>query len=274
MPRAAAEISDNQSGQGKATAFAELMDVRGLGRPASAEVLITGNDPFYKTPFRVGEIVAASLAVVGVAANDIWQLRTGKRQKIEIDVGKAAATLRTVDYTLARDSSGRYVQVPFPDDVAHMISAMTQPWKTKDGRCGDPHFVLQHLADRVLGVLKCESTPDSVSAAVARWTADELEGAIASARGCGGKVRSQQEWLEHPQGKYLSARPVVEIRKIGESAPEAFYPGDRPLSGVRVLDLTRILAGPIGGRSLAEHGADVLMVDGRKTSTNTPRACT
>ncbi len=93
--------------------------------------------------------------------------------------------------------------MPFPEDVAHMIS-MTQPWKTKDERCVIPHFVLQHLADRVLGVLKCESTPESVSAAVASWNSDELEDAIAEARGCGGKIRSQQEWLNHLSGfQYL-----------------------------------------------------------------------
>src|SRR5205085_6856811 len=83
---------------------------------------------------------------------------------------------------------------------------------------------------------------------------------IAAARGCGGKVRTTAEWLAHPQGAWLAGRGPIEIVRMGDSPPEPFQPGDRPLSGVRVLDLTRILAGPISGRTLAEHGADVLMV--------------
>jgi len=119
---------------------------------------------------------------------------------------------------------------------------------------------LPNLAQRVLGLLKCENTPAGVSAAVAGWDADALEDAIEAARACGGKIRTASEWLTHPQGAYLAGRPVVEIDRIGDSLPETFHAGDRPLSGVRVLDLTRILAGPVGGRSLAEQGADVLMV--------------
>ena len=61
----------------------------------------------------------------------------------------------------------------------------------------------------------------------------------------------------------MAAKPIVEIIKIGYSEPEPLPDGDRPLSGIRALDLTRILAGPIAARTLAEHGADVLMVTAR-----------
>ena len=91
-----------------------------------------------------------------------------------------------------------------------------------------------------------------------------LEEAIAKARACGGKVRSNAEWMAHPQGQYLAKRPLIEIEKIGETAPmplPASSPTcERPLTGIRVLDLTRILAGPVAARTLAEHGAEVLMV--------------
>jgi crotonobetainyl-CoA:carnitine CoA-transferase CaiB-like acyl-CoA transferase len=73
-------------------------------------------------------------------------------------------------------------------------------------------------------------------------------------------VRTNAEWLAHPHGQALAAKPIVEIMKIGDSDPEPLPQGDRPLAGIRVLDLTRILAGPIAARTLAEHGADVLMV--------------
>lgn len=243
----------------QADAFAELMALRGLGAPAADEVAITGADPFYRTPFRVGETVAAVLAATGVAANDLWTLRTGRRQQVGVAVPEAAATLRTVDYTRARDPDGAYRHVPIPDAMTRMI-AVTQPWPAADGRCFLPHLNLPHLSARVLGVLGCENTPDAVAAAVARWQPEALEEAIAAARACGGVVRTAEEWLAHPQGAYLATRPVVEVERTADGPPEPPLAGDRPLSGVRVLDLTRILAGPVAGRTLAEHGADVLMV--------------
>ncbi len=245
-------------------AFSELMAIRGLPTPAPDHVAITGADPFFRTPFRIGETVACVLAASGVAASDLWEHRTGRRQLVAIAVAEAAASLHVVNYTQSRDADGTYRPLPPSDSMQHMMS-ITQPWPTADGRWFLPHFNLPHLERRVLGVLECESQVDSVSAAVARWNADDLESAIARARACGGKVRSREEWLAHPQGAYLATRPVVEITKIADGPPEALPPGDRPLSGIRVLDLTRILAGPTSARTLAEHGADVLMVAAEDT---------
>ncbi|HEX3487262.1 MAG TPA: CoA transferase [Micropepsaceae bacterium] len=247
-------------------AIDELLRLRDAPAIASGEVSIGGSDPFFKTPFKAGETTAASLAAIGIAANDIWEIRTGRRQKIGVAVRHAAATLRTGDYTVRRDEAGAYENIPIPAAQAHMLT-VTQPWRTKDGRYFLPHLNLPNLAERVLGVLKCENTPQGVSGAVGRWNADDLEEAIAEARACGGKIRSPSEWRAHPQGGYLAGRPVIEITRTGDAPPEAFHAGERPLSGVRVLDLTRILAGPIAGRTLAEHGADVLMV----TDENLPQ---
>ncbi len=236
----------------------ELLRLRGVPPPAG-EVAIRGEDPFFRSPFRVGEAVSAALAAVGVAANDLWELRTGRRQRVEVSLPEAAATLRTGDYTRRRDEAGEWRPIPIPTAMAHMLT-VTQPWRTRDGRWFLPHLNLPHLSARVLGVLGCESTPEAVGAAVARWDADALEEAIAAARACGGTVRTAAEWLTHPQGAHLAGRPPVEVRRIGDAPARPPGPGERPLSGVRVLDLTRILAGPMGGRTLAEQGADVLMV--------------
>jgi crotonobetainyl-CoA:carnitine CoA-transferase CaiB-like acyl-CoA transferase len=199
------------------------------------------------------------IASIGVAVTDLWEMRTGRRQKIAVDTRHAAATMRTNDFTYFRNSEGRYEPAPL-DPKMQRMRKRTQPWPTKDGRWYLPHLNLPNLSARVLGVLKCEDSPEGVRDAVAKWNADDLEEAIAEARACGGKVRSNAEWMAHPQGQYLATRPLVEIEKIGESAPEPMKPGDRPLSGIRALDLTRILAGPVAARTLAEHGAEVLMV--------------
>jgi crotonobetainyl-CoA:carnitine CoA-transferase CaiB-like acyl-CoA transferase len=239
--------------------FTELMAIRGSVPPAPGEVAITGRDPFFKTPFRIGETVAAVLAASGVAANDLWELRTGHRQRVGIDVRDAAAGLHVINYTRKLDADGNHSALPTSASMQHMAS-VTQHWPTADGGWFLPHFNLPHLERRVLDVLDCESTPVAVEQAVGRWNADDLETAIANARACGGKVRSREEWLAHPQGAYLATRPVVEITKVADGEPEALPAGGRPLSGIRVLDLTRILAGPTSARTLAEHGADVLMV--------------
>jgi crotonobetainyl-CoA:carnitine CoA-transferase CaiB-like acyl-CoA transferase len=260
-PETPAVIEPGEGGpHSPAPALAELLAVRkDAGRPDPAEVAITGADPFYPIPHRVGEATAAALAAVGVAVSDLWELRTGRRQRVEVAVAEAAASVRTADYTQQRDDAGAFDLVPRRADRARS-AALIRPWETRDGRYFLPHFTLPHLQDRVLGVLDCEPEPESVAAAVARWDADDLEQAIAEARASGGTVRTREEWLAHPQGEYLSERPVVEISRSGDALPEPLPAGDRPLSGIRVLDLTRILAGPIAGRTLAEHGADVLMV--------------
>lgn len=253
--------SNRESGPippGFSSAFGELMQLRGTA-VAEQEIQIEGTDPFFPTPYYIGESVAAALAMVGVAANDLWELRTGRRQRLKLHVNHAAATLRTVDYTEQLGQDGQWHTFPRTPTMAHMLQ-VTQPWQTQDGRWFLPHLNLPELSRRVLGVLQCEHNVEGVSSAVGRWRAEALEQAIADARACGGLIRSEEEWLAHPQGQYLAARPVVEIRKVRDSAPVPPPKGDRPLSGVRVLDLTRILAGPVAGRTLAEHGADVLMV--------------
>lgn len=242
------------------TAFAELMAIRAGAPLDPAEVTFTGADPFYRTPFRIAETSAAALAARAMAANDLWELRTGRRQTIAIDARAAAATsLSGGEETLLRGADGRFHPVPTSPAMAHMV-ALTQPWPTADGGFFLPHTNLPHLERRVLDVLACESTPSAIAAAIARRKADELEDALAAAGACGGKVRTPQEWLAHPHGAYLASRPVVEITKVAPGAPEPLPAGDTPLAGLRVLDMTRILAGPTAGLSLAEHGADVLMV--------------
>jgi crotonobetainyl-CoA:carnitine CoA-transferase CaiB-like acyl-CoA transferase len=248
--------------RGVATAFEEVMGVReafgGRGQPDAGAVTITGADPVFSTCFKIGESCAAVLAGVGVAVSDIWELKTGRRPKVSIDVRHAAAGLRSSAYMLRPGVDGTLK--PIVNKAHEAMRAITQPWPTKDGRWVLPHFGLPNLQARMQRLLGCELNPASVAKAVAKWDALDLEAAIDEARVCGGMVRSNDEWLAHPHGQVLAGKPIVEIIKIGDSDPEPLPLGDRPLSGIRALDLTRILAGPMAARTLAEHGADVLMV--------------
>ncbi len=246
-------------------ALDEVLALRGKPAPATSEVSITGQDPVLSSRFRIGDTCAAVLGGVAVAVNDIWQLKTGRRQQAAIEVRHAAAALKSSAYLQRPDATGVFRDVVSPDHEA--MRAMTQPWPTRDGRFVLPHFGLPNLKARMLELLGCEPNPQSIAQAVAKWDALDLEAAIDEARVCGGMVRSLDEWLATPHGQVLAGKPIVEIIKIGDSAPEPFPSVDhgagdehRPLSGIRVLDLTRILAGPVCARTLAEHGAEVLMV--------------
>jgi hypothetical protein len=75
-------------------------------------------------------------------------------------------------------------------------------------------------------------------------------------------MRSRDEWSDLPHAKALATLPLISIEKIGEAAPKPWPNGDRPLAGLRVLDLSRVIAGPVAGRTLAAHGADVLLISG------------
>lgn len=242
-----------------ATAFEEVMAARGKGMPEAGEVTIHGGqDPVYSTRFKIGETAAAVLGGVGVAVNDIWEMKTGRRQKVKVNVRQAAAGLGSLYYLQRPDANGVFRDVLSEEHEA--MRRITQPWPTKDGRWVLPHFGLPNLRERQLKLLGCEPTPESVAKAVATWNALDLEQAIDEARTCGGMVRTNAEWLATEHGKVLAGKPIVEVIKIGDSDPEPLPSGPRPLSGVRVLDLTRILAGPVCARTLAENGAEVLMI--------------
>ena len=240
------------------SAFDKLMAIRGLPLPEKDEVSITGSDPVLNTHFRLAATASAAIAGIGVAVNDLWELKTGRRQAIAIDAVAATAALKSKNYFQAKNANGVFENVT---DASHEANrGLTGIFQTKDGRWLLPHFGLDHLRRRMLDLLQADANIDSIAKAVAKWDALELENAIDEARVCGGMIRTNEEWLQEPHGKILAAKPVVEIIKIGDSEPEPMPAGDRPLSGIKALDLTRILAGPITGRTLAEHGADVLMV--------------
>jgi hypothetical protein len=115
-------------------------------------------------------------------------------------------------------------------------------------------------------VLGCEPEREKVQAALMQWKGEDFETAAYAAGGVVALMRSYAEWSALPQARALAALPLVSIEKIGEAPPKPWPQelsnGDRPLSGLRVLDLSRVIAGPVAGRTLAAHGADVLLVSG------------
>ena len=130
-----------------------------------------------------------------------------------------------------------------------------------DGRWVRLHTNFPHHRDGVLALLGCAYDRDAVAAALRGWRAFDFEQAAAEAGLVVAAMRTFAEWDAHPQSAAIAARPAVSITRIGDAPPAPLPPNpDRPLSGLRVLELTRVIAGPVGGRTLAVHGADVLLL--------------
>jgi crotonobetainyl-CoA:carnitine CoA-transferase CaiB-like acyl-CoA transferase len=228
----------------------------GVELPADLEAEIIGAEPVLRSPHRLAEGAAVARLLTGVGANELWRVRTGTTQRLTVDLRHAAAALVSFLHTVVHDDARRPVR-----DLGGAMAQLTRIIPARDGRHVQLHASFND-APIVLAELGLDpsATPDQVDAAVAGRDAFELEAALIERRVCGGAVRTRDEWADHPQGRALAGRPVVTITRIGDAPPEALPDGGRPATGVRVLDLTRVLAGPTVAKTLAEHGADVLHV--------------
>lgn len=261
--------------------FAQYMQELGArADDGGGNASFSGQDPIVRSHFRIASCMAIPAMASGVLSAAIWKDRTGEGQNVRVDLREAMYNVNPLigiimklrmkmgavpaNDAVARNFSfeptlnGRWYQAPL--GVGNPITFQVFP--VKDGRLFTLSGPYPHLMDRILNLLKVNPQRPAIAAALLKWDSADLDEAIGEHRICGGMHRTAGEWLQHPQGKYLSTVPLVEIVKVGDSDPVPWSQQRpaQPLSGLRVLSLTHVIAGTTCSRTLAEQGAQVLHI--------------
>lgn len=235
-----------------AQALADLWTLGQMPLPALVQAQLTGADPVLPSSFAVGTAAQSTIAAAALAACEVGHERGQPRQTVAVDMAHAA-----LECTSWFSVNG----------VAPEL------WDAFSGlyRCSDGwvrmHANFAHHRDgalHLLGLDPANATRAQAEKALLNWKAQDFEAAAAQHGLVVAALRSFEDWDAHPQGQAVALQSLLSFERIGDAAPLDLPPITEqalPLAGVKVLELTRILAGPVAGRSLATYGADVLLLN-------------
>ncbi len=230
----------------------------------ASTVTLEDGKPLLQTPLRAAEVAAAALGAQAAMVCEIWRRRTGRPQTAKLSMEGAALSLQSVHQEQVWDK--------------YTIKQTEPSYPTVDiYPTQDKKFVMINggypgLRDSLLLMLDRPNDRERISEAIAHRNAEALELEAGKQKLCAVMVRTEQEWEQHEQGKALARQPAVKITKIADGDRVPFPPLRltgiatelRPLSGLKVLDLTHVIAGPTCAKTLAEQGATVLHITSPK----------
>jgi len=220
----------------------------GAEDPGAVEELVFTSAGGLPSVFPVSDLASAAIATAAMSIGELILATTGKRPSVTVD-----RRLSSMWFGLSIRPIGWTLPAPW--------NSIAGDYRARDGwirlHTNAPHH--RAAVERVLGHrLDREATARAVSS----WAKTDLEDAIVETGGCAAEMRSIAEWEQHPQGAAVATQALAHIVATDRgSVPIWAVRNARPLEGVRVLDLTRVLAGPVATRFLAAYGADVLRLD-------------
>jgi len=230
--------------------LSEITQGLGLAKSEPSAVAVEQSPSYVDSVIETADYAVAALGAIGSTVAAIGERRGLGPQQVRIDRRHAQLLFNDVAY---------FFQSGWQFDLGPVFTPVNSFYRTRDDREIFFNGAYKHLRDGILRFLHCPEDHAAIALRVAQFDAQALEDELSALGLCAAIKRSPEEWLAHPQGKALAGVPPIEIAKIADGPATAFKPAAfRPLERLRVLDFTHVLAGPMIGKLLAEHGADVI----------------